>query len=167
MPAQHARSLLEQFFDRATREHMFRSSSLSVMRGHPIGTRFAEILNVPLREFMHERLSLEQSSACLEELVRAEAATPADARAVMLAQHFEISKWNMDGEPVNTRSTLTMRYGGLPCLTTRLWFETEEEFNYIRDVMGELGLCKLNKQHLKLMKRPVGWGGDFCNERRG
>jgi hypothetical protein len=103
---------------------------------------------------MHEKLTLDQSNICLQEIIRLEFISPADAGIILLNQYFEIRQWAIDGKTVNTRSTVTMHYGALPCLTTRLWFETEEEFTYIRQVMGDLGLCKLNKQHLKLMKRP-------------
>jgi hypothetical protein len=103
---------------------------------------------------MHEKLTLDQSNTCLQEIIRLESTSPADAAIILLDQYFEILQWDIDGQTVNTQSTVTMHYGALPCLTTILWFETEEEFNYIRQLMDDLGLCKLNKQHLKFMKRP-------------
>lgn len=154
MPAHRASKLLEEFFLRATRQHEFRSGSLSInTRAHPIALRFAEILSVPSKDFMHEQLTLDQLNACLQEIIRLESIAPVDARVILLNQYFEITQWAIDGKPVNTRSTLTMHYGAIPCLSTRLWFETEDEFAYIRNTMIDLGLCKLNRQHLKLMKR--------------
>jgi hypothetical protein len=155
MPAYRASRLLEEFFLKATRHHEFRSASLSInTRAHLIALQFAKILGVSSRDFMHEKLTLDQSNACLHEIIRLESAAPAEAGIILLNQYFEITQWAIGGKPVNTQSTLTMHYGALPCLSTRLWFETEDEFNYVRDIMNDLGLCKLNKQHLKLMKRP-------------
>jgi hypothetical protein len=103
---------------------------------------------------MHEKLTLDQSNTCLQEIIRLESTSPADARVILLDQCFEITQWIIDGKPVNTRPTLTMHYGAIPCLSTRLWFETGEQFRYIRRVLNDLELCKLNEQHLKLMKPP-------------
>jgi hypothetical protein len=159
MPAHRASRLLEDFFSRATRRREFKSASISIAaKDHPITPRLAAILNLPSKEFMHTRLNLDQSNACLQEIIRLESISSADAGIILLNQYFEISQWAIDDRPVNTRSTVTMHYGALPCLTTRLWFETEKEFSYIRQIMSDLGLCKLNKQHLKLMKRPPSAG---------
>jgi hypothetical protein len=155
MPAYRASRLLEEFFSKATRHHEFRSASISITAGdHPIALRLAEILSVPSKELLPEKLTLDQSNACLQEIIRLETVSPADAGIILLIQYFEITQWAIDGKPVITRSTLAMHYGALPCLSTRLWFETEEQFNYIRHIMNDLCLCKLNKQHLKLVKRP-------------
>jgi hypothetical protein len=155
MPALRASTLLEEFLAKATRHHEFKSSSLSInYRDDRIARRFAEILRLETKDFMHEKLSLDQSNACLQEIIRLESTSSAGAGVILLNQSFEITQWAIDGEPVNTRSKLTMSYGALPCLSTRLWFETVEQFQYIRHVMSDLGLCKLNDQHLKLMKPP-------------
>jgi hypothetical protein len=151
MPADRARRLLEEFISRATGHHEFRSASLSIMRDHPIALRFAEVLGMP-SVLLHERLTHDQSNACLQEIMSLESSAPADARIVLLNQCFEVSQWAIDGRFVATRSKLNMHYGAVPCLTTRLWFETEMQFNYIRDIFNELGLCRLNKQHLRSMK---------------
>jgi hypothetical protein len=157
MPAYRASRLVEEFFSRATRHHEFRSAHISILaKDHPIALRLAEILGAPSREFMHEKLTLDQSNACLQEIIRLESISHADARIILLNQYFGITQWAIDGKPVTTRSTLNMHYGAIPCLSTFLWFETEEQFSYIRQIMNDLGLCKLNKQHLKLVKRPPG-----------
>jgi hypothetical protein len=155
MPAFRASTLLKEFLDRTTRHNELKSTSLIVDRRHGhIAARFAEILGVPPKDFMHEKLTPDQSNTCLKEIIRLESTSPADARVISLDQYFKITQWIIDRKPVNTRSTLTMHYGAIPCLTTRLWFESVGQFHYIRDVMIDLGLCTLNEQHLKLMKPP-------------
>jgi hypothetical protein len=156
MPAQRASRLLEDFFSKTTQHHELKSASISIAaKDHPIAQRLAAILNTPTAEFMHARLNLDQSNTCLQEIIRLESISSADARVILLNQHFEISQWVIGGKFVDTRSTVTMHYGALPCLGTRLWFDTEDEFDYIRQILGDIGLCKLNRQHLKLMKTTV------------
>jgi hypothetical protein len=155
MPAIRASTLLQEFLSKGTRHHEFKSASLSInYRDDRIALRFAEILGLGTKDFMHEKLSLDQSNACLQEIIRLESTSSADAGVILLNQHFEVTQWAIDAMSVNTRSKLTMSYGALPCLSTRLWFETAEQFQYIRHVMSDLGLCKLNEQHLKLMRPP-------------
>jgi hypothetical protein len=87
MPAYRASSLLEEFFSRATRHHELKWVSLSVnTRAHPIAQRLADILGVPPCDFMHERLTVDQSDACLKEIIRLESVAPADARTILLNQ---------------------------------------------------------------------------------
>jgi hypothetical protein len=155
MSALRASALLEEFLAKATRHHKFKSASLSInYRDDRIALRFAEILGIETKDFMHEKLTFDQSNVCLQEIIRLESTSSADAGVILLNQCFEIAQWAIDGKSVNTRSRLTMSYGALPCLSTRLWFHTVDQFQYIRHVLSDLGLCKLNEQHLKLMKPP-------------
>jgi hypothetical protein len=155
MPALRASTLLKEFLAKATRHHEFKSASLSInYRDDRIARRFAEILRLETKDFTHGKLSFDQSNVCLQEIIRLESASSADAGVILLNQSFEIMQWVVDGKSVNTRSKLTMSYGALPSISTRLWFETIEQFQYIRQVMSDLGLCKLNEQHLKFMKPP-------------
>jgi hypothetical protein len=69
-------------------------------------------------------------------------------------EYFKIPQWVVEGRRVNTQSMMAMHYGALPCLTTRLWFETEEGFYFTQQFLEAIGLCNLDKQHLKRMRRP-------------
>ena len=155
MPALRARKLLQEFLVSSAEQYELHSASLSVDRGGDPHDRFAELLGVPPKQFMHENLRFDQFEACLNEVIRLEAASPTDASTIHLSQYFKITEWTIGGRPVQTQSTLTMHYGARPFLSTRLWFQTVEQFQYIRDVMTDVGLCKLSAQHLKLMKPPI------------
>jgi hypothetical protein len=155
MPALRARKLLQEFLSSSAAQYEFHSASLSIDRGGDPHDRFAELLGVPPKQFMHKNLRFDESEACLNEVIRLEAASPKDACTIDLNQHFKITEWTIGGQPVQTQSTVTMHYGVRPFLSTRLWFQTVEQFQYIRDVMTDVGLCKFSAQHLKLMKPPT------------
>ena len=155
MPALRARNLLQEFLLSSATNYELHSASLSIDRaGDHMTGRFAELLGVPPKQFMHEDLNFDQSGACLNEVIRLEAASPTDATTIHLDQYFKVTEWTIGGQPVQTQSTLAMHYGARPLLSTRLWFQTVEQFHYIRDVMTDLGLCKLREQYLKLMNPP-------------
>jgi len=154
MPAHRASSLLGEFFVKATHNHDLVSASITVVRNEPLSKRLSDILNLPAIELSHTKLTREQANACLQEVIRLESRSAAEARDILLNEYFKIPQWIVEGRSVNTQSTMAMHYGALPCLTTRLWFETEEEFYCIQQLLDAIGLCKLNKQHLKRMRRP-------------
>jgi hypothetical protein len=70
----------------------------------------------------------------------------------MLVQSFIVTKWRVGGQEAPTRSLLSIHYGQLPCLSTLLEFETVEQFHIVQRVLADIGLCKLNEKHLKLVK---------------
>jgi hypothetical protein len=156
MPAHRASSLLEDFFAKATQNHDLVSASITVVKNDLLSNRLADILNLPATELSHTRLTGEQANACLQEVIRLESRAAPEARDIHLNEYFKIPVWVVEGRRANTHSMMTMHYGALPCLTTRLWFETEEEFYFIQQLLDAIGLCKLNKQHLKHMRRPPG-----------
>ena len=45
-----------------------------------------------------------------------------------------------------------MNYGRLPCISTFFQFETVEQFQSVKRVLEDIGLCKLNEAHLKPIK---------------
>jgi TPR repeat protein len=125
MHARRASKLLEQFFSRAIWNHELNSVSLGAT-AHLVALRLAAVLGVPPRDFMHERLTLEQSDACLRELIRLESEAPADAKSNLLSQYFEITQWAINGKPV-------------PCLVAqRVFGSGRHERNR---------LCKLNNRN--------------------
>ena len=83
MPALRARNLLQEFLLSSAANYEFHSASLSVDQGGDhVSARFAELLGVPPKQFMHENLNFDQSGACLNEVIRLEAASPTDATTI-------------------------------------------------------------------------------------
>lgn len=153
MPAARARDLLHTFFKEAAAEHRFITASLTVLpESGDLTRRFVAWLEVtPLRGGFFV-LSYEQSQAALNKLVEFETTGDPDAKRVTLLQSFDISHWLIDANRVATRSSVGMHYGLLPCISTLLAFDTEQQFQYVRAVLERLDICTLDEKHLKVLK---------------
>ncbi len=71
----------------------------------------------------------------------------------MLLQSIDISKWRIEGQAVATQSRIMLYFGMKPCISTFLQFETTGQFEFIKQALSDLNLCKLNEKHLKPIKR--------------
>lgn len=150
MPAERERALLGRFLATAVAGHRFSSAQLSIHDSpRQVVQRYESLVGLISRNGRFDSLTHQQSELCLDQLVRDQAAGAGEADRVRLAQAFELSKWRIDGREVPTRSLLSMHYGELPCISTFFQFETVDEFQGIKRVLDEIGLCKLNEQHLK------------------
>ncbi|HEY2682781.1 MAG TPA: hypothetical protein VGI93_04670 [Steroidobacteraceae bacterium] len=153
MPAARARDLLHAFLDVAAGEHRFISASLTVLpESGDLARRFVTWLEVAPVRGGYFVLSYEQSQAALDKLVEFESHGDLNAKRVTLLQSFDISEWLIDASKVATRSSVGMHYGLLPCLSTLLAFDTEQQFEYVRAVLERLKICRLNARHLKELK---------------
>ena len=97
-------------------------------------------------------LDHEQCAKCIDELIKDEAFAPGAASSFLLTHSIVIAKWRIDGEEVPTSSRVVMNYGRLPCISTFFQFETVEQFQSVKRVLEDIGLCKLNEAHLKPIK---------------
>lgn len=153
MPASRAKTLFDQFLATAVAEHAFSSASFAI--GDPSGqvvARYERLVGSPSRDGRFDRLTLEQSDRCIDELIKDETSAARANVRFALAQGFEITKWRLNGEAVPTQSSLIIHYGQLPCLSTFFQFETVEQFHGVQRVLADIGLCKLNEKHLKPSK---------------
>jgi hypothetical protein len=157
MPASRAHSVLNEFLGTAAGHHQFHSASASIRLDYRnLEARFEALLGVTARNSGFSGLTLEQSNSLVQEVIRLEASSPEEARAVSVSQTYLITQWIVDGAPVATRSRLTMRYGWLPGISTRFWFDTIPQFHSVSRIMQDLRICKLNEKHLKQMS-PKDW----------
>lgn len=114
---------------------------------------FERVLNVKSYNGFFPKLPKAQIDICLAELVSND--------PLCVGQHLNllepvfITKWLIHEKPSVTRSSITLNYGTFPVLSTSLHFETLEEFQYVRDVLQTLKLCRLNDKHLKLERIPA------------
>lgn len=153
MPAQRARTLFREFLDRSVAEYRFSSAMLSVHDDSgQVRSRYERLLGIVSRGGYFDGLSEEQCDRCIERLIEDEASEPAAAACLMLSQSFELLGWRIGGGEAATKSLLTMHYGQLRHLTTFLQFESVEQFQAVRRVLAEIGLCKLDERHLKPTK---------------
>jgi hypothetical protein len=111
--------------------------------------RFEQLLRTTAREGAFYSLTPQQSELALAELIQNPTLIPGS----MLLQMVQISGWLVEGQPVATRSMITLYYGMKPCISTFLEFETTSQFEFIKQVLSDLDFCKLNEKHLKPIKR--------------
>ncbi|HWD90813.1 MAG TPA: hypothetical protein VG938_00560 [Verrucomicrobiae bacterium] len=149
MPAERAKALFSQFFAIAVAEHKFSSASLGI-HGSSEQTvqRYERVVGTSSRD-RYFTLNHEQSDRCIDELIKDEAAAAGTVGHFILTQAFEISKWLIDGHEAATKSIVSIHYGQLPCIMTFFQFETVEQFQSVKRVLEDIGLCKLNEKHLK------------------
>ena len=152
MPAERARRLFHQFLDVAAAEYTFRSASLIIH--DPLGLiaqRYQSLIEKPFVNGYVYGLTFGESERCIDERISDEARA-AGAAHFVLSQNFEVTKWRVNGSETPTESSLGIKYGPLPCLTTSLQFETIEQFHSVQRVLADLRLCKLSEKHLKPIK---------------
>lgn len=161
------KALFEEFLKKAVAEYSFSSGSLTLhtgsaptflppdaqgMWGHVTPKdveRFEQLLGATAREGSFYSLTAQQCEIALAELIQNSALLPGS----MLLQGVDISKWLVEGQPVETQSRIHLYYGMKPCISTFLQFETTAQFEFIKQLLSDLDFCKLNEKHLKPIKR--------------
>jgi hypothetical protein len=154
MPVAREKQLFGQFLETAVAEYGFSMGSLTVFASSDeIVERFERLLNVTAHNRSFPALSPQQCEKCLEELIAYDAMKPSEASSFMFTQRVEISKWRIDRAEVPTNSSFLLYYGRSARIATFLYFETVEQFRWIKHIFEDLRFCKLNEKHLKLEKR--------------
>ena len=167
MPPARQKALFGAFLEQAVAKCVWTGGSLSLYAG-PAPTflppaaqglwghvtaadvkRFEELLGATARDGGFYSLTPQQCDAALDELIQHPTLVPGS----MLLSAVDISQWLIEGKPVETQSRVTLYYGFKPCLSTFLEFETTGQFEFIKRVLADLDLCKLNDKHLKPNKR--------------
>ena len=167
MEPERQKALFEEFLKKAVAEYSFTSGSLTLhigsapaffpaeaqaMWGHVTSEdvrRFEQLLGATARDGSFYALTAPQCEAALVELIQRSALMPGS----LLLLGVDISKWLIEGKPVETRSRIHLYYGLKPCISTFLQFETTAQFEFVRRVLSDLDFCKLNEKHLKPIKR--------------
>jgi hypothetical protein len=151
MPAARERALFRQFLDAAVGEFKNDSGNFSVFDPtRELIKKFEALFGMPALGDGFFNLNGEQCELVVDEVIKTAAA--GGAGRFMLLQSFEISKWRIDGNDVPTNSRMGLYYGKLPCVSTFLHFNSQEEFHYVKRVLEDLNFCKLNEKHLKVSR---------------
>jgi hypothetical protein len=114
---------------------------------------FESILGIESNLNALTNLGREQFDLCLNELIRNDSLYISGKSGAVLLCGVEISKWRIKGEESPTQSHMQIYYGAKPRIATFLSFRDLEEFKFIDQVLGELGICHLNEKHLKIKKK--------------
>jgi len=152
MHAARAWKLFSEFLATAAGAYRFQYGSLGChgVAGN-MTAHFERLLGMSARNG-HFQLHEEQTRLCLDEIIQHEAAHPNGPRPYLLLQSFTVTQWRIDGQNFATDSMFNMNYGLLPCLSTFLRFDSPAQFESIKRVLEDLGICKLNEKHLKLSR---------------
>ena len=161
------KALFDEFLEKAVAEYSATGGSLTLfvglaptyiasdlqeMREDPKRAQvehFEKLLGIPSHNNgSFYSLTGQQCETALAELIQESGLM----RGSMLLQGFEISKWRIEGRPVELQSRIHLYYGVKPCISTFLRFETMEQFEFIKGVLSDLNFCKLNEKHLKPIK---------------
>jgi hypothetical protein len=163
MKPSREKALMDRFFEIAVAQYSF--SSGSVFYQPSMDTLFNEeparlcrkhfegILDVESSPHSLVNLGKEQFDLCLNELIRNDSLYISGSSGAVLMSGVEISKWRIKGEESPTKSHMNIFYGAKPRISTFLAFRDLEEFNFINQVLEELGICRLNEKHLKTKKK--------------
>ncbi len=153
MDARLERELFGKFLATAVAEYKdgggsltFRGSSAEIVQ------RFERLLGVAALNGNFHSLTFQQCDQCLNELLGDAALVSGVFGQTFLLQCVVATKWRIGGQEVATDSRILLYYGQRAIISTFLQFETIEQFHYVQAVLADLGLCKLNEQHLKLVK---------------
>jgi hypothetical protein len=163
MKPAHEKALLDKFFEVAVAESSFGTGSVfyqptmeSLFDEDPpkkCKEHFASILGIEPSPISLSNLGREQFDWCLNEMIRNDSLYISGQSGAVLSCGVTISKWRIKGEEFPTESQIHIYYGAKPRLATFLTFRDLEEFRFIDQVLGELGICRLNEKHLKALKK--------------
>lgn len=86
----------------------------------------------------------------MNEIVKEETSFPGEAvKWLGLMKGVKIKRWNIAGQSVAIDSMIMINYGEVPCLSTHFYFNAVEEYQYVKSVLEDLSLCKLNDKYFK------------------
>lgn len=152
MQPQREARLFQQFLDKAVGEYKFAIGSLSISdSSDSLVQHFEHLLATTACNGFFPKLTEVQCQKCKDHIIKT--ATPETLGKLLLLESYAISKWRVNGHDVATNSRMVLYYGQLPCISTFLRFNTREEFQLIKTVLSDLGLCKLNEKHLSEIKQ--------------
>jgi len=155
--------LIDNFFRKAVAEYHFSVGSIFFQRTLDTLSNedivkesknyFIELLDITPNEIALSNLSREQFDLCLNELLNNNDLFISGKSGIVLNASMQISKWLINYKEVSTESTLSVSYGAKPWISTFFTFSSMDEFDYIKGVLEELGICRLNEKYLKEKKQ--------------
>ena len=153
MPAEKARTLLQQFLATAATQYQYSGGSLSFMGSDTFVSDFEKLLGCASANSAFHKLAETQCDLCLDAVAADEKSGGRMARGCNLVQCFTISAWRLPEPTVKIPSSeLWMQYGSMPSITTFLLFASVADFQHVRKVFLDLSICNLNEKHLKMIR---------------
>ena len=155
------RERLELFLAKAVSDHVFSTGCVfyqpapaGPFQSAEIESHFVELLGLPVPQPGLSNLDEAQFEACCRELVARPSLFEPGRRGAAVMASYSISGWLVAGTPVETSSELGFFYGARPWIVPRFSFDTLAVFDYLRETLESVGLCRLNPKHIKGRKAP-------------
>lgn len=153
------RALSGEFEEAAVARLSFSASSLWISRKaadrivpQDLISRFEAAVQKESKEgFFH--LSEVEFERAFAVLVTCESALSDIDATIALSRIVRIQEWRIAGVPVPTSSSVHWDFGSSPGISTFLSFGDRAEFDYVREVLERLKICRLNEKHLKPQKK--------------
>jgi hypothetical protein len=89
-----------------------------------------------------------QFQLALEKLKSFEAMFSKITTDIVLSHRLNIKGWHINNTYVKTNAEITHVYGTSPHIGTEILFNNRNEFYYLKNLLGTLGLCELNEKYL-------------------
>jgi len=140
---------IDSFLYLATSEYKIISIQLSIIHCRDeVKSVFSKYVDLTVNNGTNIDLSIQQYIDCLSAIESAhQLFTENDL--YILNVFFEISKWKIKDQLHDTKSELIIWHTPFPCLTTEFQFEKLDHYYYIKQILEDLKICKLNEKHLK------------------
>jgi hypothetical protein len=153
IPIARVRDFFWRFMDTGVAEYRFQSANLWTSQADvETVARYERAAGISAEHGRIANLTYEQSESCLAILLEDEEAFRAKDVHLSLWQTFAITKWKYSDSAAATNSILGVQYDIWPHLATTLEFGSVEQFEHVKSLLNNIGLCTLNEKHLKPIK---------------
>ncbi|MDD5259818.1 MAG: hypothetical protein PHD29_07610 [bacterium] len=159
MKPEKQKELFDKFFGLAVDEYSFSSGSVcyqpdlqDILQNNSFlefDEYFQRLLNIKQSQPDFSNLSEKQFEICLKEIIHNPSLYVSGKTGVAVVACYQIKAWKIAGKRVPTHSMLIIYFGAKPIITPMFNFKIMTEFEYIRQVLKELEICKLNPKHIK------------------
>jgi hypothetical protein len=150
MPISRVQTLFNRFLEATASEFHFNTADLWTSgTSASIVSRYEALVGKPAIAHRIADLGQALSERWLAQLIEDETEFRSGAVYLSLTQEYDVAKWKCRESDQVTPSRLTVHYNTHSRLGTALQFESLAQFEFVRDALEEVGLCKLNSKHLK------------------
>jgi len=139
---------LNNYLETTAMDFRFSGGALDFLGSKDYLPEFETLLGTASQHSAFQNLTEQQCELSIDAIANNENLGGQKAGSCILIQSFTILRWRVSRETAETPSEVSMYYGQGAYLSTSLQFASSEDFQQIRKILDDLGLCKLNEKHL-------------------
>ncbi|HEY8876707.1 MAG TPA: hypothetical protein VIN03_04025 [Roseateles sp.] len=152
MPIGRVHGLLQQFLETTADGCKWGDGNLWMSNADPdTVSRYEAAVGRATTQGYIQGLGYGECQRCLELLLADEQDFRANEVHLSLWRPIEIGQWKRRTSDLLKPSLLTVQYDVHAHLQTTLFFESPDQFQFVADALRNLGLCALNRRHLKMV----------------